>query len=51
MGIWMSLFVKGGIVFSEDIFKIEICGFKEDYLIVIDVFGIFCNLIEGVIIK
>jgi conserved oligomeric Golgi complex subunit 4 len=51
MGIRNQSDGKNGSVFSEDVLKIEKCGPNEDYLIVIDVPGIFRSPSEGLTTK
>lgn len=50
MGINTARNPGGSRTFAEDILKIERYGLDKDYLIVINVPGIFCITIEGVTI-
>lgn len=47
MGVRTDLSTDTGTVFSEDVLKIEISGPREDYLTIIDVPGIFRNVVQG----
>ncbi|PON25743.1 dynamin family protein [Trichoderma gamsii] len=47
MGLRTDLATDIGAVFSEDVLKIEISGPREDYLTIIDVPGIFRNVVQG----